>query len=75
MADEQTSKRELLNRAAGVASMILALKIAPTFAVSSSPKKKMRRATMASAKPPGNVPVNDGPGTQRSRQHKSQVLT
>ena len=73
MTDEQTSKRELLKRAAYVAPMMLTLKVAPTFAASGSglaenaetDKEKGNNGVGngLDPQPPGNPPVNDGPGT------------
>jgi hypothetical protein len=50
MTDEQTSKRELLKKAAYIAPMILILTVAPSFASSGSglAERTTRRVTMAS---------------------------
>jgi hypothetical protein len=70
MTDEQTSKRELLKKAAYIAPMILTLTVAPSFASSGSglAEKDNEKANNGvgnglDPQPPGNPPVNDGPGT------------
>jgi len=70
MTDEQTSKRELLKKAAYVAPMILTLKVAHAFAQSGSglaqrdqEKGNNGVGNGVDPQPPGNPPVNDGPGT------------
>jgi len=74
MTDEQISKRELLKKAAYVAPVMLTLKVAPTFAASGSGLAEKNNAKNkekgnngvgngVDPQPPGNPPVNDGPGT------------
>lgn len=79
MTDEQASKRELLKKAAYVAPTILTLKVAPAFAQSGSGQQGQGQQGQGQGRqgsngnngvgngvdpqPPGNPPVNDGPGT------------
>jgi len=70
MTDDETSKRELLKKAAYVGPMMLTLKLVPTFAASGSglaekDKEKGNNGVGngVDPQPPGNPPVNDGPGT------------
>jgi hypothetical protein len=73
MTDEQISKRELLKKAAYVAPVMLTLKVAPAFAAAGSglagknnDKKEKGNNGVGNGvdpQPPGNPPVNDGPGT------------
>jgi hypothetical protein len=75
MTDEQTSKRELLKKAAYIAPAILTLKAVPSFASNGSgiatelAKEKDKQkgnngvGNGIDPQPPGNPPVNDGPGT------------
>jgi hypothetical protein len=76
MTDEQISKRELLKKAAYVGPAMLTLTVAPTFAASgsglaekSNGKNKEKGnngvGNGLDPQPPGNPPVNDGPGTSR----------
>ena len=64
MTDEQTSKRELLTKAAYIAPMILALTVAPTFAspgsgLAEKDKEKGNNGVGNGwdPQPPGNPPV------------------
>jgi hypothetical protein len=72
--DEQTSKRELLKKAAYIALAILILKAVPSFASNGSALTEQARekdkqkgnngvGNGIDPQPPGNPPVNDGPGT------------
>jgi hypothetical protein len=74
MTDGQASKRELLKKAAYVAPAILTLKVVPSFASSGSgladregeefkTKGNNGVGNGEDPQPPGNPPVNDGPGT------------
>ena len=77
MTDEQTSKRELLKKAAYIAPAILTLKAVPSFASNGSGLTEQEREGKFKEKekgnngvgngidpqPPGNPKVNDGPGS------------
>jgi hypothetical protein len=75
MTDEQTSKRELLKKAAYIAPAILTLKALPSFASNGSGLTEQEREGKFKEKgnngvgngidpqPPGNPKINDGPGT------------
>lgn len=70
MTDEQTSRRELLKKAAYTAPLILTLAVAPTFGSSGSgiAEKDKEKGNNGvgnglDPQPPGNPPVNDGSGT------------
>jgi hypothetical protein len=70
MTDAQTSKRELLKKAAYVAPVMMTLKVAPQFAASGSGRAEKDKekgnngvGNGLDPQPPGNPPVNDGPGT------------
>ena len=66
MAEEQISKRELLKKAVYVAPAILTLKAVPSFASNGSGLKEKGNNGVGNGvdpQPPGNPPVNDGPGT------------
>ena len=76
MTDEQISTRELLKKAAYVGPVMLTLTVAPTFAASGSGlaeknnEKNKEKGNNGvgnglDPQPPGNPPVNDGPGTSR----------
>ena len=76
MTDEQDSRRELLKKAVYVAPTILTLKVAPAFAQNGSGQQGQGQQGQGRGQngnngvgngvdpqPPGNPPVNDGPGT------------
>jgi hypothetical protein len=64
MSEDKISKRELLKRAAYVAPAILTLKAVPSFASQGSGQKGNNGVGNGiDPQPPGNPPVNDGPGT------------
>ena len=77
MTEEQISKRELLKKAAYVAPAIITMKAVPSFASNGSDLTEQAREGKEKDKekgnngvgngldpqPPGNPPVNDGPGT------------
>ena len=65
MTENQISKRELLKKAAYVAPVILTLKAVSSFAGTGSgrPKGNNGVGNGEDPQPPGNPPVNDGPGT------------
>ena len=75
MTDEQASKRELLKKAAYIAPAMLTLQAIPSFASNGSGLTEQERGEKFKEKgnngvgngldpqPPGNPPVNDGPGT------------
>jgi hypothetical protein len=74
MTDEQTSKREWLKKAAYITPAILTLTAVSSFAANGSgvtelAKEKDKQkgnngvGNGIDPQPPGNPPVNDGPGT------------
>jgi hypothetical protein len=75
MTNEQTSKRELLKKAAYIAPSIVSLKAVASFASNGSGQTDQEREGKFKEKgnngvgngidpqPPGNPRVNDGPGT------------
>ena len=71
MTEKQISKRELLKNTAYVTPAILTLSAMPSFASSGSglsEKKDKEKGNNGvgnglDPQPPGNPPVNDGPGT------------
>jgi len=74
MTEKQTSKRELLKKAAYIAPAILTLKALPSFASNGSGLTEQARekgkekgnngvGNGIDPQPPGNPPVNDGSGT------------
>jgi len=65
MTGDGNSKRELLKKAAYIAPMILTLTASPTFASSGSGRAEKGNNGVGNGldpQPPGNPPVNDGPG-------------
>jgi hypothetical protein len=71
MTDEQSSRREVLKKAAYVTPVILTFKAIPSFAQNGSGLAAQRGNSGGNngvgngvdPQPPGNPPVNDGPGT------------
>ena len=72
MTDEQSSRREILKRAAYIAPTILTLQALPSFASTGSGQVEKNNdrekgnngvGNGLDPQPPGNPPVNDGPGT------------
>ena len=74
MTDEQSSRREVLKKAAYVAPAILTLTAVPSFASNGSGLAEREGEKFKTKgnngvgngldpQPPGNPPVNDGPGT------------
>ena len=73
MTDEQSSRREVLKKAAYVAPAILTLTVVPSFASNGSgtieEKEKDKEkgnngvGNGLDPQPPGNPPINDGSGT------------
>jgi hypothetical protein len=81
MTEEQISKRELLKKTAYIAPAVLTLKAIPSFASNGSVEKGNNGVGNGEdPQPPGNPPLNDGPGsgpgnpggqlTQRQRQFR-----
>ena len=78
MTEEQISKRDLLKKAAYIAPAILTLKALPSFASNGSGREKGNNGVGngVDPQPPGNPPINDGPGTgpghpgNRHRRHR-----
>lgn len=66
MNEKQESKRDFLKKAAYVVPTILTLKAIPTFAGSGSGRAEKGNNGVGNGEdpqPPGNPPVNDGPGS------------
>ena len=66
MTEIQQTKREFLKKTAYVVPCILTLKAMPSFAGSGSGKAEKGNNGVGNGEdpqPPGNPPVNDGPGT------------
>ena len=83
MTDEQTSKRELLKKAAYITPAILTLKAIPSFASNGSGLTEQARekdkqkgnngvGNGIDPQPPGNPKVNDGPGTSPGNSGNKQ---
>jgi hypothetical protein len=64
MTEEQISKRELLKKTAYIAPAVLTLKAIPSFASNGSVEKGNNGVGNGEdPQPPGNPPLNDGPGS------------
>ena len=61
--DHDDSRRVFVNRIAYAVPAILSLKAAPAFAAVGSEKGKNGVGNGQDPQPPGNPPINDGPGT------------
>jgi hypothetical protein len=61
----RTSRREFLKKATYAAPVVLTLNALPAFAINGSPRVKGNNGVGngLDPQPPGNPPVNDGPGT------------
>ncbi|MGH9426160.1 MAG: hypothetical protein ACRD2L_07650 [Terriglobia bacterium] len=66
MTEKQESKRDFLRKSAYVVPTILTLKAIPAFAGSGSGRSEHGNNGVGNGQdpqPPGNPPVNDGPGS------------
>ena len=70
LREQQASKRDLLKKAAYIAPAILTLNVVPSFGSSGSARAEKDKekgnngvGNGIDPQPPGNPPVNDGPGT------------
>jgi hypothetical protein len=67
MFNDQIGRRELIKRTAYAIPVILTLKAMPAFAAAGSGQFKVKGnngvGNGIDPQPPGNPPVNDGPGT------------
>jgi hypothetical protein len=74
MTEKQESKRDFLKKSVYVVPTILTLKAIPTFAGSGSGRAENGNNGVGNGldpQPPGNPPVNDGPGSElRARGKK-----
>ena len=61
--DDTESRRSFVKKAAYVAPAVLTLKAIPAFASYGSPKGNNGVGNGLDPQPPGNPPINDGPGT------------
>ena len=57
------SRREFVNKMAYTVPLILTLKAEPAFAANGSEKGNNGVGNGQDPQPPGNPPINDGPGT------------
>ena len=61
--EHDDSRREFVNKIAYTVPLILSLKAAPAFASVGSTKGNNGVGNGQDPQPPGNPPINDGPGT------------
>jgi hypothetical protein len=61
--EHDDSRRELVSRIAYAVPVILSLKAAPAYAAVGSDKGNNGVGNGQDPQPPGNPPINDGPGT------------
>ena len=61
--EHDESRRSFIKRAAYVTPLILSLKAEPAFASHGSGKGNNGVGNGVDPQPPGNPPINDGPGT------------
>ena len=67
MSENQFDRREFIQKAAYAVPVILTLKAMPAFAAAGSGNPRRRSnngvGNGTDPQPPGNPPINDGPGT------------
>lgn len=63
MKTQDESKRRFIKTVAYVAPVVLTMKALPAFASSGSAKGNNGVGNGLDPQPPGNPPINDGPGT------------
>ena len=61
MADDQVNRRDFMKRTAYTVPVILTLTAMPAFAMAGSGNNGVGNGP--DPQPPGNPPINDGPGT------------
>jgi len=73
MTEKQESKRDFLKKSVYIVPTILTLKAIPTFAGSGSGRAENGNNGIGNGvdpQPPGNPPVNDGPGAEPGNSEK-----
>jgi hypothetical protein len=62
-SESNESRRSFIKKAAYIAPVVLTLKALPSFASQGSVKGNNGVGNGLDPQPPGNPPINDGPGT------------